>query len=293
MAIGDLLTTTRPDLSGSIASSSNEIARQAQLEAQMLAQLLANQRTLAGEAGAQRATDLADIRTQIEQQNRDAAERARLAREYATGRAGRADEVRAAVDSAFAPYDDSFLDQFVNDYRSFYAPQVGRQFDDALEQVTYDLSRRGLLRSSVAGDRVGDLTEARTRAESEIGNRAVSERNALRDRLGQARSGFLEQGLSAAVLGDPVLPEGLSGVQQPIADIDRRVGEFRQTVSSQAPAVAGGVTNTPVADIFGSVLGTIGDRVERERSSEFVRGGLGAYPSYNYGTGGGSSRVVR
>lgn len=84
----------------------------------------------------------------------DEAKKARKAEEK------RQKEVRtgtARIDKVFGQFDKGFYGGQEEAYRDYATPQLQDQYGDAGEDLTYHLARRGLLDSSVRGEKEADL----------------------------------------------------------------------------------------------------------------------------------------
>src|SRR3546814_9115062 len=97
--------------------------------------------------------------------NSDAAEAARRDEEARQAR------IRAGmgqIDQTFSQFNDDYFDTRSKAYLDYATPQLEDQFAKATEQLIFALSRGGNLNSSVAGERLADLTQQNER--SRVGN---------------------------------------------------------------------------------------------------------------------------
>lgn len=78
----------------------------------------------------------------------------------------------AAIDAAFAPFDDNFYGSQRTAYTSNYMPELDRQFQDAQKQLIYGLSSAGQLNSTLATDKQRRLSEERAGYERQINSKA-------------------------------------------------------------------------------------------------------------------------
>lgn len=90
-----------------------------------------------------------------------------------------------------------FLEQREQAQRDFYMPQLDQQFGKAKDDVTFALSRAGLLDSTVAGERQADLSEKFALERGSILARIASDIAGQKTNLNQQRSA-IEAGLRAS-----------------------------------------------------------------------------------------------
>lgn len=84
----------------------------------------------------------------------------RRAREEEEARKERIRQGTARIEDVFGGFDDSFYGNYRTDILDFYQPQLDDQFSDARDELTFALTRAGTLNSSMAGDKLADLTTA-------------------------------------------------------------------------------------------------------------------------------------
>lgn len=90
-------------------------------------------------------------------------------------------------------FDDAFFAQREQDYLNYAMPQLDDQKRDAQEKLIYALSRSGLLNSSVAGNKQGDLGEEYGRYQTDVGNAARGFSNDTRRDVESARNNLVNQ----------------------------------------------------------------------------------------------------
>ena len=90
-------------------------------------------------------------------------------------------------------FDQNFYDQRKQAYIDNYTPQLAQQFADARNQLSFALARAGLLRSSVAADKVARLNAENTVQTDTIANKAESSASDLRNQVEDERSNLITQ----------------------------------------------------------------------------------------------------
>jgi hypothetical protein len=199
-----------------------------------------------------------------EQMAADAA-RARAAEE---ARAARIRAGQADINKTFGSFNDSFFGNYENDYLDYYTPQIDGQFGDANEDLAYSLARSGLLKSSVAGEKSGDLSKAYSDARSQTLARAKSAVTALRGRVANEKSSALNL-LNATGDADRAASEALSR---------------SQLLFKEQPEY------NPLGDLFGGFASGIGNLNAGKQARNTYDSYFGA-PSATDPTG--STRIVR
>lgn len=131
-----------------------------------------------------------------------------------------------------------FYDSVQNSFLDFYRPQLQEQQEDAQRQLTYDLASRGMLESSIAGEKFGDLQERLAEESGRISSQAQAARNDAIQRAESSRSNLYSLNESAA---DPSLvqaralasestvrqPQVFSPLGQVFADITNQFAQNR------------------------------------------------------------------
>ncbi len=102
------------------------------------------------------------------EQRRDEAERQRKIK-----------EAHQRIDEQFDTFTPEFYSGAKESYLDYYIPQLDDQFEDAREKTVYGLSDQGLLESSVAGKRYGDMQETYNKGLDDIKSDAISYRKGL------------------------------------------------------------------------------------------------------------------
>lgn len=171
---------------------------------------------------------------------------------------------RNRIDTTFRQFDDGFYGAREKAYSDYYMPQLGEQYDTALKELTFALSDAGLLSSSVAAQRTGDLERDYARRRQEITSSAKGVADQARGDVESARSELVQQ-LSAT--GDSQAA-GNSAV-------------------SRAATLAAQPAFSPLAQVFQNTVAGIGaaQAAQGQRTTRRVN------PLYTT-SGAGSGRVV-
>jgi hypothetical protein len=142
-----------------------------------------------GGGGAQKQAAQAQARaaqeqTAIAQEQRNA--EAERQRQIAQGR----DRINSTFDSTFTP---DFFTGRQNAYINYYTPQLTEQYNDALRGLSFALADAGLLSSSVASTRLGDLERDYGRRRTELASSAQGYAADTRNQVEGARSDLIQQ----------------------------------------------------------------------------------------------------
>lgn len=125
---------------------------------------------------------------------------AQIARADEAARQERIKQGTAAIDRAFAQYDDKFYDQRAQDYFNAAVPELNRQQARTKNDLVYNLAGKGQLRSS-ARDRLDQSLQTEIDKQRRIiGDAGLSQANALRASVEDARGRVYNQLLAS---GDP------------------------------------------------------------------------------------------
>lgn len=131
---------------------------------------------------------------------------AKRARAEEEARAARVDEGLAHIGAIFegGTYGDNtyagmqpILDQRKSALEGYYFPQLDRERDRATDELTFALSRAGLLNSTAAGDKQADLAEAYSMEKGKVLADIASDLAGTRTRMNQSRNA-IEAGLRAS-----------------------------------------------------------------------------------------------
>src|SRR3546814_20442278 len=84
------------------------------------------------------------------------------------------------IDQTFSQFNDDYFDTRSKAYLDYATPQLEDQFAKAKEQLIFALSRGGNLNSSVAGERLADLTKQYDRNRTALADRGLALANDAR-----------------------------------------------------------------------------------------------------------------
>jgi len=239
-----------PDTSAQEAQASQQAGAQQQLMQQQAAQ---NQQ-LADQQQAQRTEDLQRMEEDRNRQAQAAAARANEVATYTAGRQQRSKDVQGGINSAFSSFNDDYYNKYTADYSGYYTPQVNKQYDDARKELAFGLARGGNLDSSAAADKYGRLSEDYNTELGTISNNATGAAAALRSNVNSAKSGLMQQGLSASTIGSDVAPEGIGNVNTSLAGMDTNIANVRSLANSTSAGLAAPPNYSPLGQLFGSAL---------------------------------------
>lgn len=122
------------------------------------------------------------------------------------------------IAKAFAGFNDQYYNKRAQDYINYAMPQLGEQTRKAQKGLVYSLADRGLLKSTVAGEKQAELQQQASDAQAGIVDEAQSQANQERLSKAQQKSGLIEQLISAQ---NPMLAQQqtLAGASQvPLAN---------------------------------------------------------------------------
>ena len=177
----------------------------------------------------------------------DEAERAREDEEDRQRRIRRG---TASIDNTFSQFDDDFFAGRRKSFVDFARPQVDDQFEDASDQLAYQLARTGLGRSSVAGEQRADLQRTYDISLQDVIDQARSYETKARDSVEGARADLVTtlqatgdaQGASQAAMNRAA---ALS--QQPAySPIGQLFTDFTSGLSQQAALERAEAAGSPV-----------------------------------------------
>ena len=193
---------------------------------------------------------------------------AAVARQQEEARQERIRQGKSSIDSAFAAFDPGYFDQFTKSYTDFYNPQVDEQFSDAQKGLRYEFARQGILNSTPAQTRFGDLIKSYSDARGQVASGALDATNDLRNRVSSSKTTLYGQNVDAA---DPSLAA---------ASAAGSVGSLMTPASF-----------SPLADIFAGLINT-GAAHAAGRQNRLPLGYANLFQPGSYATGS-SGRVVR
>lgn len=164
-------------------------------------------------------------------------------------------------------FNKQFYDERRQAYIDNYTPQLAQQFSDARNQLSFALARAGLLRSSVATDKVARLQADNAVQSATIANKAEDSVSQLRSQVEDSRTQLINQLNTSA---DPAGTANLALART-------------QATASQP------VSYSPLGDVFTSVASGIGNFVTGVRQKSILDSFNLAATSARSGSGVGAS----
>jgi hypothetical protein len=196
---------------------------------------------------------------------------AKLARKDEKQRQARIREGTTRVNGIF---DGQFNDGFFNNQRKAYldyaAPQVNDQYGNAQKELTFALTRAGLLDSSVRGQKVGELQKQYDLQNQKVADDALSYATKARTGVEDARSNLITT-LNAT--GDA---EGAAS------------SALARSASLSQPAAY-----SPLTQLFSAFTSGLGQQAAQDRANYYSNGGstAGGSSAGLFSRGSGSVRV--
>jgi hypothetical protein len=169
------------------------------------------------------------------------------------------------ISSAFGQFDDNFFNQRAQSFTDFAMPQLDRQYQDQMRQLTAALARSGNLNSSVRGDLMGQLQR-----EYDTGKLSLAD---------QAR-GFADQART-----------GVSAAQARLMESNAKLAD-PGTIRNSAMAEAQGFMANPQFQNLGQMLSNLSANVGPAGSRQANQGFTGGVQLFNRGGGSASGRLV-
>jgi hypothetical protein len=151
-----------------------------------------------------------------------------------------------SIDTAFAQFNPDYYKTFQNASVAAQTPQVEEQYARAKDKATAILAGRGILRSNIAGNALGDVEKTRATTLGQIANDAVTQANQLRSAVEKQKTDLYTLNTSA---GDPG------------AIANRAIGESTALV---APP-----TSSSLGDIFGATVNSLGTAAKADAYSPY------------------------
>lgn len=157
-------------------------------------------------------------------------------------------------------FNDDFFNRQRQNYIDYASPQLDQQYGDANKQLTFALSRSGLLDSSVRGEKAGDLQRAYDLNKQKIADDALSYETQSRNAVEDARANLIsmlnatgdaEGAANAALARSQALSQAPS--YSPLTSL---FADFTSGLGAQAAAersyAAGGPRPAMVTGLFGT-----------------------------------------
>jgi hypothetical protein len=176
---------------------------------------------------------------------------------------------RSAIDSGFNGFDDNYYSGISKSVLDYYTPQLEDQFGNANKQLTYDLARKGQLKSTSAGERQNELKSKYDLQRGDITTRASDAERQARENVSSTKARLYNLAESTA---DP-------------AAVNTQLASENARLKAYAPELS------PLGQVFGDyvtpAINTIGNGLIAE--SQGNRGfNTGLFDSKNKG----SAKVV-
>jgi len=180
-------------------------------------------------------------------------------------RQGRIREGMGRIDETFAPFNDAYYQGLETTAMNTFQPDIDQQYQDAVRQATFALSRGGNMRSSAGADAFRRLRERRDTAALEASDRARGIAGDRRREVEGTRNTLVSQ---------------LNATADPTA--------AAQQAASQAALLTAPPTFSPIANIFGALTQQLAD------AQSYNRGGVRNWATGIFGApAGGNPDSVR
>lgn len=196
-------------------------------------------------------------------------ERQRIAAEEAARKAGIL-QGQTNIDEAFGKFDDAYLDDYADAYRSNYFPDLENQFTAAKDKLIAALAGKGVLNSTVGAKRLADLSDTYNKERTAIATRANDARNDLHSKIESQKSDLYSLNNSAA---DPTLASNRAG--------------------AAVTALAAPQTYSPLGDVFAAALQPVAAYVSADRNSVSPRLPFNQQPTVYSSPTKSSGRIVQ
>lgn len=167
-------------------------------------------------------------------------------RDEETARQGRITEGQTKINEAFAQFTPDYYKKFQDSAVAAQSPQVEDQYAKAKDKAAAILAGRGVLKSNIAGNALGDVEKTRATTLGQIANDAVTQANNLRSAVEKQKTDLYTLNTSA---GDPT------------AMANRAIGEATALVAQPQTSTLG--------DIFGATIGALGTAAKADAYSPY------------------------
>jgi len=201
-----------------------------------------------GSAKRQANADREEARRQREQAEAQRREQERKERE----RQQRIQSNIGSVNSSFDQFGDDFFSERGQEVTDFFTPQLDEQFADANRKLQLGLASRGLLDSSVAADKFGDLQERFDDEQRSIAEKALAREAATRAEVEQQRGNLIGQAEAGAGLES--INSQLKGIQTNLR-APQTFDPLGQIFGDIAFSLAGGALQAQEANRFRKLSG--------------------------------------
>lgn len=171
---------------------------------------------------------------------------------------------QSEISSAFGQFDDNFYNQRMQSYMDYAAPQLDKQYEDQIRQLSASLARSGNLNSSLRAERMAQLQEEYDRGKLTLAEQGRSYVDQARASTEAARARLME---SNASLADP--------------------GTIRAAASAEASKLSINPQYASLGSLLSNLSADVGGNSNRVASQT-----AGGVNQYNTGLSGGSGRLV-
>lgn len=210
---------------------------QAEAERARMDALVEQQRQDSLAAEARRQAEAEAVRKETE-------ERAARVRQYSDGRQAQIDQYNNDLTSAFAGFDDSFFNQFKNDYIASAKPGLEQQYQDENKKLVYAFANSGNLDSTAAADRFGRLEQLRADREARVGDLAEQSAQGLRTSVDQTKSDSLAAAFASGAVGNETLPDGVTDVSGELSRVGANLSALAASARKKAGSISGSKYDT-------------------------------------------------
>ena len=186
-----------------------------------------------GDDGADEARADAE-RAKAEQRAEEAARQARIT------------EGQTRINEAFAQFTPDYYKKFQDTAVSAQSPQVEDQYAKARDKAAAILAGRGILKSNIAGNALGEIDKTRATTLGQIANDAVTQANNLRSAVEKQKTDLYTLNTAAS---------------DPTAIANRAIGEATALVAQPQTSTLG--------DIFGSAVSSLGTAAKADAYSPY------------------------
>jgi len=161
-------------------------------------------------------------------------------------RQGRITTGQANIDKAFEQFSPDYYKKFQDTSVAANSPQVEDQYARAKDKAAAILAGRGVLKSTIAANALGDVEKTRATTLGQIANDAVTQANNLRAAVEKQKTDLYTLNTAA---GDPAALGA------------RAIGE--------ATALVAQPTTSQLGDIFASTIGSLGTAAKADAYSPY------------------------
>lgn len=169
------------------------------------------------------------------------------------------------ISSAFGQFNDDFFNQRAQSFKDFAMPQLDRQFQDQMRNLTAALARSGNLNSSLRGNLMGQLQREYDTAKLSLADQARGFSDQARSGVSAARARLME---SNAQLADPGL------------------------IRNSAMAEAQGLMANPQFASLGQMLSDLSANVDPQGTRRVSPGISSGVQLFNRGTRSATGRLI-